>query len=106
MRGKSHPWGVLFRINRLDPDWMMKMPVLFNVLLEERHTKALLSESLRAVQEWGMADKDRALTVKDVGGLNWRLDINCGAHQLQLRVMGQGHKPPHCQLPSVFGEFS
>ena len=82
-----------FTASYIDPDWTIKTPVLATVLMNDRHTQAIIAENLGSVaEEWFIKTKvfafvhDGASNVKDAGNLNGWADIHCAAHRLQLCI--------------------
>jgi len=82
-----------FTASYIDPTWKLKTPTLAALFLEERHTQAVIADSLRDVAcQWNVNDKvvacvhDGAANIRDAGGRNNWSDVHCSAHKLQLCI--------------------
>lgn len=82
-----------FTASYIDGNWKVKTPVLATMFMEERHTQAVITESLGHVaDEWQLNDKivacvhDGAANIRDAGARNKWSDVHCSVHKLQLCI--------------------
>jgi len=84
---------ISFTTSYVDLSWQLNSPVLSTVPIPERHTQAVIAEHLSDLaSKWSITDKvvacvhDGAANIRECGGRNNWMDVNCAAHKLHLCV--------------------
>jgi len=77
----------------ITPAWTMRTPTLANTLMDERHTQINITARLSDItSDWRLSDKvvavvhDGAANMRDCGGRNGWIDVECSAHKVHLSV--------------------